>query len=302
MNIARPKKDISEIFGYAPNDTSQECRSLWNLNACPFIKKQCEKRNHDKSITYGVCSLTAKSEDCIICPNRFYANNFEVIKRVAEDAFGDIKFYTYQQYIENRCSFSNGVVALGRHSGHEVGLKDCSMDWVLAKIEKNKLVAYTGIEVQSIDITGNYRAIWHAYKNIYTIDTIPSSGHGLNWANVHKRLIPQIIKKSHIYSQSKLVTSGLYFIVPDIVFQKFEDIIGRDIPLVENKGKNIITVHTYGLDAPRGEGTIRNLILRRKIRFTMDDFAKRFISSSKLSCATELDKAIIKLLGLQNCV
>lgn len=298
MIIHRPKKDIVEIFGYAPNDTSQTCRSLWNLSACPFIKKQCIKQNHDQSVIYGTCSVTTPFGDCVICPNRFYANNFHIIKTVAHDAFGDIKFYTYQEYIDKRDTFSSGVVALGMHSGHEIGLKNCSMDWVLAKIEDNRLINYTGIEVQSIDITGNYRDTWYAYKNINDSSIIPKSEHGLNWANVHKRLIPQIIRKSLIYSKSNFVTNGLYFIVPDIVFKKFEEIIGTDIPLVEHPGADIITVYTYGLDTPGPEGTIRDLIQIRKIRFTIDEFSKRFISGQNLPPATELDNAIKKSLGL----
>lgn len=112
------------------------------------------------------------------------------------------------------------------HSGHEIKLQQsCSMDWVLAKIENARLVEYTGIEVQSIDITNNYRDNWYAYKNISENAIIPRSEHGMNWANVHKRLIPQIIRKSLIYSRSSFVNSGLYFIVPDIVYKKFEDII-----------------------------------------------------------------------------
>ncbi|CAH1044724.1 hypothetical protein HPTD01_3202 [Halomonas sp. TD01] len=96
------------------------------------------------------------------------------------------------------------------------------MDWVLAKVKNGKLQQYVGVEVQSIDITGNYRDSWHTYKNLNTSFSgdIPRSEHGLNWANVHKRLIPQLIRKGVVYSNSKLVPSGLYFIVPDIVYKK----------------------------------------------------------------------------------
>ena len=38
MNVQRPQNDIVEIFGYAPNDTSTVCRSLWTLGACPFVE------------------------------------------------------------------------------------------------------------------------------------------------------------------------------------------------------------------------------------------------------------------------
>lgn len=172
------------------------------------------------------------------------------------------------------------------------------MDWVLAKVVNQQLVEYTGIEVQSIDITGNYRDNWYAYKNIQEDAVIPKSEHGMNWANVHKRLIPQIIRKSLIYSRSQLVNKGLYFIVPEIVYQKFEDVIGNDIPLVNEKSADVITVHTYQLGAPVEEGQVRAIELVRKLQFKMQDFSNRFISGPNLPAAIELDNAVKNALGL----
>ncbi|MBO8589981.1 restriction endonuclease, partial [Staphylococcus aureus] len=83
-----------------------------------------------------------------------------------------------------------------------------------------------------------------AYKNLKPIDIIdnlPTSQHGLNWANVHKRLIPQIIRKGVVYSRSNYVKKGLYFILPEIVYNKFEDVIGADIPLLKTQTNKSIT-------------------------------------------------------------
>ena len=302
MIVKRPKNDIVEIFGYAPNDTTKICRSLWNIGACPFISMPCSKTNHDKSIVYGTCSVTTAFGDCIICPNRLYANHYETLKNISLDAFGDIPFFTYQEYVQHRNDndIKSCVVALGTRSGHEIKLgKSCSMDWVFARISDGKLVEYTGAEIQSIDITNNYRDNWYAYKHIRPNAVIPRSEHGLNWANVHKRLIPQIIRKSLIYSRSRYVKSGLYFIAPDIVYGKFEEIIGADIPLVSEKGPDIITVHTYALDAPVPEGEIRRIIPVRRLRFKMQDFSDRFITGSNLPSSGELDTAVKTTLGLK---
>ena len=118
MNVQRPQNDIVEIFGYAPNDTSTVCRSLWTLGACPFVETPCSKSNHDKTIVYGTCSVTTRFGDCVICPNRLYANHFATLKEVSADAFGDVPFYTYQEYIQHRSDPTACVVALGMHSGH----------------------------------------------------------------------------------------------------------------------------------------------------------------------------------------
>lgn len=261
----------------------------------------CTKTNHDKSVVYGTCSVTTPYGDCIICPNRLYANTLQVIKNVAEDAFGkNISFLTYDEYVKNREKHEICIIALGMYSGKEVKVgRSLSMDWVLAKLRNGNLEEYTGIEVQSIDITGNYRDNWYAYKNIDKAKSIPSSEHGLNWANVHKRLIPQIIRKSLVYSRSEYVKSGLYFILPDVVYRKFEEIIGIDIPLVKAKSHNVITVHTYSLGNHVKEGQQRQLIKERTLRFTMDEFSKRFISGPNLPSANELDFAIKGILGIK---
>lgn len=298
----RPKKDLIEIFGYAPDDTSMQCRSLWKLSACPFINKQCTKSNHDGSIIYGTCSVSSPFGDCIICPNRLYENNYQALKNISDEVFGEnINFLMYEEFIPLRSTLSVCVVALGQNSGKEVKVgRKLSMDWILSKIENGILVEYVGVEVQSIDITGNYRDSWHCYKNISN-DTskIPISEHGLNWANVHKRLIPQIIRKSVIYSKSSLVRYGMYFIVPDVVYKKFEEVIGKDIPIRDHSAKDVLTIHTYGLSPAVTQGHQRKLIFSRCLRFSLEEFSQRFISGPNLPSGEELDGAVMRVLGMR---
>ncbi|ELP5903164.1 TPA: restriction endonuclease [Vibrio vulnificus] len=299
--ISRPSKDIVEAFGYAPDDLTPQARTLWDLGACPFVNKGCSKTNSDKTIVYGTCSVTTPYGDCIICPNRIYADNYATLKKVAIDAFdGDFEFLTFDEFIPKRNDHGNFVVALGHNSGREVSLgQKMSMDWVLANICNGKLQAYVGIEVQSIDITGNYRDNWYAYKNLSDASNIiPKSEHGLNWANVHKRLIPQLIRKGLIYGKSDLVPKGLYFIVPEIVYKKFEDVIGADIPLKENSSGSTITVHTYSLSSAVQHGAQRSLVLERELHFELNEFSNRFISGARLPSGDELDNAVKKVLGL----
>jgi len=298
--LKRPKKDLIEVFGYSPNDTTQASRSLWNLGACPFLNKPCTKTNHDQSIVYGTCSVTSPLGNCIICPNRFYEQDFKAIRAVAKDAFGArFKFLTFEQFIPVRGNKGTCIVALGHPSGREVKVgQSLSMDWVLAKVQNGILKEYIGIEVQSIDITGNYRDCWHTYKNLSpSTQCIPSSEHGMNWANVHKRLIPQIIRKGLVYSRSDMVKKGLYFIVPEVVYRKFEEVIGSDIPTIEHSGKHTLTVHTYELSAQPPRGKQRTLKIKRRLRFELEEFANRFISGPNLPSGNDLDDAIKHILG-----
>jgi hypothetical protein len=298
------KRDLVEVFGYRPDDLTRSVRVLWSIGGCPFTNKTCIKINHDQTITYGTCSVTSPYGNIIICPNRLYVNNYEVLHRVSQDAFGkSIPFLMYNQFIEQRDLNRECIVALGKNSGREIQVgRSLSMDWVLAHISEAKLVEYVGIEVQSIDITGNYRDAWHAYRNFSEgsdRDSLPSSQHGLNWANVHKRLIPQIIRKSVVYSRSNLVKKGLYFILPDIVYQKFEDVIGSDIPLVDKLSRDTITVFTYKLGEPVPHGHQRNLVQVRKLRFDLDEFSNRFITGPNLPSGEALDQVVKRVLGVE---
>ena len=299
--IDRPKNDIVEIFGYAPDDLTTDARILWNLGACPFVNKVCSKSNSDQTVVYGTCSVTTAFGHCVICPNRIYEKNYKSLRKVAVDAFGeDIEFLMYEEFIPRRSSITECIVALGQNSGKEVKLGNkLSMDWVLARVRNGELLEYVGIEVQSIDITNNYRDNWYAYKNLNkNTKVIPRSEHGLNWANVHKRLIPQLIRKGLIYAKSDMVSNGLYFVLPDIVYKKFEDVIGSDIPLVKHKAADVLTVHTYSLSDSVEHGKQRHLVVEREIRFELEEFSKRFISGAKLPTGEELDDAVRKVLGL----
>jgi len=292
------QRSLVEVFGYAPDDTSSIARSFWSLSACPFVGRACTKFDHTNTICYGTCSVTNTGQDVIICPNRLYADNYSTIRKVSESVFGNTPFLMFDDYIKivtSKKPTYDVVVALGQNSGKEVKLSKMSMDWVLARIKNGKLIEYVGIEVQSIDITGNYRDAWYAARDMKK--NIPPSEHGLNWANVHKRLIPQIIRKSIIYSKSKLVKHGLYFIVPDPVYQRFEEIIGSDIPTVNQHGNDVITVHTYDLSQSPGSGKMRSLILNRTIKFKLDEFSARFVTGPNLPNGDLLDKKIQEILA-----
>lgn len=294
MKNNSPQK-IIEIFGHSPSDISAQARNFWSLNACPFIGQSCGKYDHTNTICYGTCSVSWKNSSVIICPNRLYEKEYKTIKRVAIDAFGNIPFMFFHEYIHR--PNEDCIVALAHNSGREVSIQNMSMDWVLAKIINNTLVEYVGIEVQSIDITGNYRDAWYAARDKKT--ECPPSRHGLNWANVHKRLIPQLIRKGLMYSKSSLVKKGLYFILPDSVFTKFEEILGSDIPQVSDARCDTLTVHTYSLTDEPPMGHMRELREVRSMRFALDEISGRFISGPNLPLPTVLDNKIKELLMLR---
>lgn len=294
--MTRTTRTLVEVFGHSPLDTTAAARKFWDLNACPFIGQACTKYDHTRTICYGTCAVGNGGEDIIICPNRFYANNYATIAHVAKNAFGEIPFMLFDAYLKRNSDAEDCVVALGQNSGREVNVKSLSMDWVLARISKGSLVEYVGLEVQSIDITGNYRDAWYAARD--KAKFVPPSGHGLNWANVHKRLIPQLIRKGLVYSRSKFVKKGMYFIVPDTVYNRFEGVVGKNIPLVP-PGPDTLSVMTYKLGADPGLGNLRQLELVRSTTMKLGDFSERFISGPNLPSGDVLDAKIRQLLAVK---
>lgn len=303
-------KDIDELFGYPSGHISPDSKLFWETKSCPFTGTGCGKKNHDGSVVYGTCSVSSNEGNVIICPNRLYAESYKTLVTVATDVFGEIPFFTFSEYLVAKrksstiLSSGNGaVVALGHNSGREVSVgNQMSMDWVLAHVKNGGIASYTGVEVQSIDITGNYRDNWHYYQQWRSDEAQPrrpkpSSAHGYNWANVHKRLIPQLIRKGLIYSRSAKVNHGLSFVLPDVVFQRFENILGADFSIPARTGADVLTVYTYTLK-PFDGTTIRSLALERKIKITLSEFSERFVSGPNLPDGNVLDQAVAGVLGL----
>ena len=100
-----------------------------------------------------------------------------------------------------------------------------------------------------------------------------------------------------IYSRSKLVKRGLYFVVPDAVFKKFEAVLS-DLPQTSKAQSDTITVFAYTLGAEKPIGQQRELILKRKSRFLLKDLSEKFISGSTLPSSEELDEAIKSILQI----
>ncbi len=90
---------------------------------------------------------------------------------------------------------------------------------------------------------------------------------------------------------------GLYFILPEIVFNKFEEVLGKDIPTVNNANHETSTVLTYKLGDNVPSGQQRKLVAVRKLRFTLEEFSNRFISGPNLPSGEELDEAVKRVIG-----
>lgn len=302
--------DLCEIFGYTPDDRSNPARKQWKSQDCPFVGNTCVKHSHPQDggtvVVYGTCSVANKTrnglEEVIVCPQRLYAGKYETLRSCAIDAIGHplptLLASEYSKAKRAKRLPEDFVVFLGQNSGGEVqlsnpGIIQLSLDWVLVRVTEGVPTLAVPCEVQSIDTTGNYHNNWRAYAEEKS--SVPDSKHGMNWANVWKRLIPQLILKSSIAATSQLCKKGMYFILPDRVYMQFEKLIGK-VPPSKAAGHGVLTVMTYGLGTDVSPGQIRPIELRRQDRMSSVDFAKAFASGKQMPLGSQLDQKVIEIL------
>jgi hypothetical protein len=302
--------DLCEIFGYAPDDRSDAARKQWKSQDCPFVGNSCIKHSHPQGggrvAVYGTCSVANKTrnglEEVIVCPQRLYAGKYETLRACTIDAVGHplptLLASEYSRQKRAKRLPNDFVVFLGQNSGGEIqlsnpGIIQLSLDWVLVRVTDGQPSLAIPCEVQSIDTTGNYHKNWDAYRNEKA--TVPDSKHGMNWANVWKRLIPQLILKSSIAATSELCQKGMYFILPDRVYMQFEKLVGQ-VPASKEAGHGVLTVMTYGLGAEMPQGEIRPIERIRQNRMTSMDFAKAFASGKQMPLGSQLDQKVLETL------
>lgn len=230
---------ISEFFGYRAEDNSTLAAQNVSRQVCPFLGSYCTKALGDRSnrTLSGVCSVrqvSAGSPSVICCPNRMYAENYKMLSTIAEKAFR-VKLNLYSGRLAvAKAKQENGAIAVFGHGwGGELplpkrqGRGSYYVDWILARLDgTGELVEFTAIEVQTIDTTGSYK---NARSALIDRQAIEKDTVGLNWENVSKRIIPQIIYKGQVLQREELCRSGLYFVCPKPVFDRvIERLGGKD--------------------------------------------------------------------------
>lgn len=225
---------ISEFFGYKATDKSKAALEAAAKRICPFMGSFCTKILARSRVVSGVCSIRQKSEgspNVICCPIRLYADNYKMLYTIAEHAFkAKLNLYAGRNAVERAKQEDGAVAVFGKGWGGELrlpqrkGVGSYFVDWVLARLDgKGELAELTAIEVQTIDTTGSYG---NAQKALASRREVISDTVGLNWENVSKRIIPQIIYKGQVLQREDLCRSGLYFVCPNPVYQRVIDRLG----------------------------------------------------------------------------
>ena len=259
---------ISEFFGYKAEDASTIALNTANSQICPFLGSPCTKVLSRDHLISGVCSVRQKTEgspSVICCPIRIYAEDYKMLHLISRQAFGrDFGLYAGRAAVERARAEGGSIAVFGHGWGGELRLPQRAgtgsyfVDWVLARLdETGELAEFTAIEVQTIDTTGNYR---EARTALLENRSVISDTVGLNWENVSKRIIPQLIYKGQVLQREDLCRTGLFFVCPKAVYDRVLNRLGgrERIPTFPTQPASIHFV-AYDYTEPPRDGSITQL-------------------------------------------
>jgi hypothetical protein len=295
---------IVEFFGFDPADRSQEANEARRSFGCPSLGDACTKtlREEDDGteVISGACTVRQVEDPSpiICCPRRLYANGYQALREVAATVFeGKLPFFFFGQ----RQPKVRRVIAIGKDFGGEVrlpgvrGLGSFFVDWILAVVDQSgKLEQFVAVEVQSIDTTGNYRAERLAYLKRQECER--NSPGGINWENVNKRILPQLIFKGHVLRLEPLCRAGLFFICPVPVLARIRQRVGNALRPYPNFHPGTLTFRSYDIGPPVPQGQPRSLVFREQLTTTVDQLAIAFTAPINLPPQGAYAQAIAKKL------
>jgi hypothetical protein len=276
---------IVELFGFSPADSSQAALQHRKDLQCPFLKSQCTKTLSDSTVS-GVCTVKqVNSGPIVCCPVRLYSNDYQILLDIAKEAFGkDIRLIAG---LKSASTLHDGrnVAVFGKRWGRELHLPQRArtgsyfVDWILA----------LAVEVQAIDTTGNYRAERKAHLAGKPFPDYSTAG--VNWENVSKRILPQLIYKGHVLRRERLCSKGLFFVCPKPVKDKIVQRLGGNL-LDYGLQPGALTFRWYDIGPDKKQGVPRDIVYGGELTTTVDQVANAFTSPTNLPEAGVYQQAI----------
>ena len=296
---------ITEFFGFSPLDPA--AAPYVAKRRCPFVNAPCIKP------TLGACSLQqTNSEPVIICPNRLYANGHAILADIAVMAFGAGVTLTSSAEIKAakgaKTLTGNEVAVFGKYWGSELSIPQPRngddeasdgfyIDYVLARLTNTgDILEFTAVEIQTIDTTGTYRPQSEAFfaGRPFTAGSGADSGWstvGLNWANVSKRILPQLIYKGYVLRRERKCGKGLFFVCPTAVLERVRRRLGTKL-LEYPVAAGTITFVSYDIGSDPVPGHRRPLIKGNVFTTTVEQVAYAFVSPVNLPEMGVYERAI----------
>ncbi|MCE2404591.1 MAG: hypothetical protein J4F43_05470 [Dehalococcoidia bacterium] len=177
---AAPESIIGEVLG-EPAARQRSPATAGYL--CPFINSECTKRGHRRKGPYPVCSVwhSVKSPRLMAtCPQRFYQ----------VDVVADVVAHCWP-----------GPPPKNPRFAPEVSMdKFGTVDLVVADLddEARQIKEFVSVELQAVDLGGTVQP---AYSALLNHELIVETTYGVNWANVRKRYMDQLVAKSFYHNR-----------------------------------------------------------------------------------------------------
>jgi len=292
---------IVELFGYSSVDSSSPAQSHRSDLRCPFLRDRCTKTLSDGTVS-GVCTVKqVNSGPVVCCPVRLYAADYKILLDIATDCFGlDVRLVAGSANL-SEVSDGKAVAVFGKRWGRELhlpqrgGVGSYFVDWVLAHLAPDgTLKEFVAVEVQTIDTTGNYRDERQAHMD--GTGFVGNSTAGINWENVSKRILPQLIYKGHVLRREKLCSKGLFFVCPTPIYERIVRRLGGEL-LDYMPQPGALTFRHYDLGPDLGQGEIRDLLFKGQRTTTVDQVANALSSPTNLPAAGVYQHAIEIAIG-----
>lgn len=222
-----PEEAIGEVLGRPAVKGIDPASELFE---CPFLHTTCIKRSTLlPGQSYPVCTIRTRREGYVcVCPQRFKGVDF----------LGDVV---------DRCW--PGKPPKNPQIAPEVTMKGFgNVDFVIADLRPDgKIDQFLSVELQAIDITGSVMKAYAALLKRHDLQKKPT--YGLNWDNVYKRFVTQLIRKGYFHHHwGTKIVAVIQDVVYDYIRKRFEFMCSSD---VKSGTTNIIFV-TYKYEHARG--------------------------------------------------
>ncbi|MDR0837952.1 MAG: hypothetical protein LBM94_07175 [Propionibacteriaceae bacterium] len=276
---------IYEFFGYRAVDDSNEAKAAPASAECPFLGEKCEKTLNDRAIS-GACSIKPMTSPPVICcPIRLYADDYKILQHIADLAFETPNLELVSGPSARKTALREHkptIGVFGKRWGGELHLPKKSghgnyfVDWILALVSADgELQEFVAIEVQTMDTTGNYRpgrlALLDGRRELVRTTV------GINWENVSKRIIPQLVYKGQVLQREELCRRGLFFVSPKPVLDHIMERLGGALPsFPTNRASITFLAYDYDSSVEASKGSIIPLTIVEKLPTSVEKLKESF--------------------------
>lgn len=262
---------------------------------CPFVGGVCTKMYRDGTPS-GACSFQTQDFPFVpICPKRMYERDYFILQDTSALAFGAaLPLFLSSTLPPQGSRPLEYVLALGKGSYGEIPLPRRKgsrskgkyyVDWILCHVKDRRVVEFAAAEVQTIDTTGSYADVIEALRRGTRVQSTGRRS-GLNWENVNKRILPQLIYKGRLFHREARNRKGMFFLCPDPVLGSILERLGPSLPTGFALQPGAITLVGY---KERGDLTLERA---RAITTTVGDLGLAFTSPHDLPASGAYGDAI----------